>query len=101
MHLQATIGFFTLISYTYVSPETVNHYEEYLGTVEEQRQCQQEGTIDPRVPKRGQGNPSAVVCNHTGWLEIYALIASPIHPGFTPRIEMKTMAGINKLTEGL
>ena len=47
------------------------------------------------------GNPSAIVCNHTGWLEIYALIASPVHPGFTPRVEMRTMPGINKLTEGL
>ena len=53
------------------------------------------------MPKRGPGNPSAIICNHTGWLEIHALIASPIQPGFTPRIEMRDMPIMNKLTEGL
>ena len=32
VHLQATIGFFTLVKWTMVNPEAVNHYEEYLGT---------------------------------------------------------------------
>ena len=53
------------------------------------------------MPKRGPGNVSAIVCNHTGWLEIFALIASPVHPGFTPRIETKEVPVLNKLTEGL
>jgi len=38
-----------------------------------------------RIPKRGRGPPSTVVCNHIGWIEVMALIMSPLHPGFTPK----------------
>ena len=30
-----------------------------------------------------------------------ALIGSPVHPGFTPKAEVKNMPLLNKLTEGL
>ena len=56
---------------------------------------------DPRVPKRGAGNPGIVVCNHTGFLEIFALIASPICPGFTPRHTHKDVPVLNRIIDGL
>ena len=53
------------------------------------------------MPKRGPGNPSVIVCNHHGWLEIMSLIASPVHPGFTPKEEVQSMPLLGKLTDGL
>ena len=53
--------------------EDVSHYEEYLGSIEEQKKCQQAKQEDSRVHKRGKGPPSTVICNHTGWLEGFAL----------------------------
>lgn len=41
-----------------------------------------------RVTKRGRGPPSTVVCNHLGWIDVLALIQSPLHPGFTPKEEL-------------
>jgi len=38
-----------------------------------------------RIPKRGRGPPSTVICNHVGWIDVMALIMSPLHPGFTPK----------------
>ena len=41
-----------------------------------------------RVTKRGRGPPSTVVCNHLGWIDVIALIQSPLHPGFTPKEDL-------------
>ena len=38
-----------------------------------------------RIPKRGDGPVSTIVCNHIGWIEVMALISSPIQPAFTPK----------------
>jgi len=42
-----------------------------------------------------------VVCNHTGFLEILSLIASPLHPSFTPKIEFKNAKLLGPLCRGL
>jgi len=93
--------FFTILKYEILGKEKVDSYEEYLGSEEDQKSCQEALTVDPRVSKRGPGNASIIVCNHTGWMEILALIASPVQPGFTPRIENRDVPVLNKLTEGL
>ena len=96
-----SLGFFHQLRWVQVPPEQVGFYEEYLGTVDEQNFCQQVATTDPRVPKRGPGKASAIVCNHTGFLEIFNLITSPLHPGFTPRKQLQEVPVINTLTEAL
>ena len=53
------------------------------------------------MPKRGKGKPSIVVCNHTGWLEIYNLLISPMHPGFTPRKQLSEVPIFGNLLQGL
>ena len=40
MYMIAIVGWFTFYSYTYLSLEQVNFYEEYLGPLEDQRQYQ-------------------------------------------------------------
>ena len=102
VHLQCAFTWFTRVKWQRISSEQVGNYEEYLGTVDQQKHYQTESAaIDDRVPKRGPGNPSAIVCNHHGWLEIMSLIASPIHPGFTPKSEVKTLPLLGKLTDGV
>lgn len=39
-HAMCIFGWFTFMSYDYVTLDEVDHYEEYLGTVEEQREYQ-------------------------------------------------------------
>ena len=56
---------------------------------------------DPDVPKRGKGRASTTVCNHIGQIEILSQIVSPLHPSFTPKIEIKKIAFINKLVDAL
>ena len=78
---------FTHESHEYISPEDVDYYEEWLGTKEEQEAEQQEPDGDPellerRVPKRGPGKCSTVICNHVGYIEILNLVCSPLQPGF-------------------
>merc|ERR1712060_308947 len=72
-----------------ISEEDVNYYEEWLGTKEEQAAEQLEEEPDAeqasrarRVPKRGPGRCSTVICNHIGYLEILNLVSSPLQPGF-------------------
>ena len=82
-----------------LSMEDVNYYEEWLGPREEQEKEQmaqpvnepqhlQMGSTDAsdnngvsnslindrKVPKRGVGPPSTIVCNHIGWIEVMGLI---------------------------
>ena len=72
-------GWFTYLGYGVMTPEQVNYYEEYLGTREEQEHAQSaEVDEDRRVPKRGPGRASTVVCNHIGFMEILNLLACPI-----------------------
>ena len=65
--------FSTCIKHKYISDEKVNYYEEYLGTREEQAAEQTKPDIDEenkaqrRVPKRGPGKCSTVICNHVGF----------------------------------
>ena len=72
-----------------------------MGTPEEQRACQESPVEDIRVPKRGPGKASVIVSNHTGYLDIFSLICSPVHPGFTARDQNRDVPVLNKLTEGL
>lgn len=89
-NLISIFGFFTYLGHGRMTTDQVNNYEEYLGTPEEQAACQSEETYaDPRVPKRGTGPSSTIVCNHIGFLEILNLVASPLMPGFTPKAEVK------------
>lgn len=39
------------------------------------------------------------MCNHFGFTEIFNLVLSPLHPGFTPKIEAKQMWFIGKIVE--
>ena len=64
----------TIVKYKYLTMEEVNHYQEYLGTIEEQKAFQTAKEDDPRVPKRGPGPASVVTCNHTGWVEGFAML---------------------------
>jgi|LakMenEpi03Aug12_release.lakeMendotaPanAssembly.Ray.scaffolds.fasta_scaffold2629406_1 hypothetical protein len=42
------------------------------------------------VNKRVDGaNVSTVVCNHIGFHDIINLVLSPLHPSFTPKIELR------------
>jgi 1-acyl-sn-glycerol-3-phosphate acyltransferase len=42
-----------------------------------------------------------VVSNHVGFLEILSLIASPLHPSFTPKAELEGAPLIGALCKGL
>ena len=53
------------------------------------------------MPKRGPGPASAVVCNHTGFIEIFNLIVSPLHPGFTPKLELQSVPIFGTLCDSL
>ena len=54
-----------------------------------------------RIPKRGPGRPSVIVCNHIGFIEIMNLIASPLCPGFTPKADLKHAPLMGALCGGL
>mmetsp|Transcript_20687 Transcript_20687/g.27923 ORF Transcript_20687/g.27923 Transcript_20687/m.27923 type:complete len:219 (+) Transcript_20687:196-852(+) len=101
MHLICLVSLFTVLKWKHVTPEDVGNYEEYLGSVSEQEFCQQTANEDPRVPKRGPGPASAIVCNHTGFMEIFSLIVSPLHPAFTPSIHLKSAPIFSTLTSSL
>lgn len=89
-NLVSLVGWFTYLGHAYVTESQVDHYEEYLGTVEEQQLAQApETAVDERVPKRGPGPCSTVICNHIGQMEILNLVASPLRPGFTPKADIK------------
>ena len=45
-------------------------------------------SAEMRIPPRGPGPASTVICNHIGWLDILSLICSPVHPGFTPKEDL-------------
>ena len=85
-------AFWTWPSTNYVTKEEVGYYEEYLGTREEQIKEQLKPEIDQetgqtrRVPKRGPGKCSTIVCNHAGYFEMMALVASNLQPAFVARI---------------
>jgi 1-acyl-sn-glycerol-3-phosphate acyltransferase len=75
------VGLFTINRSRYVDCD----YSEYLGA------C----SSTDELPI------STVVCNHLGWFEILNLIMSPLHPAFTPKIEVKSMPLIGPLAQGL
>ena len=69
--LMGLFGWWTHFTYDRLTPEQVNHYEEYLGPVKDQKRYQEADTPrHPNVPKRGKGPCSTVVCNHIGFMEI-------------------------------
>ena len=106
-HSISLLIYWTWIRYEYVSEEQVNHYQEYLGTKEEQGAEQAKPDVDEetglsrRVPKRGPGKCSTIVSNHVGFMEIIALICTPLNPAFAARIGVSKMPVMNKLTDGL
>jgi len=53
------------------------------------------------APMRRRFNISTVVCNHVGFIECMGLVLSPLHPGFTPKIELKSLPLISDLCIGL
>ena len=80
----------TRVKVVNLTAEQVDHYREYLGSPEEQSKCQKEETADDaRVPKRGPGAASTIVCNHTGWIDVLALVSTYLHPAFAAREESK------------
>ena len=90
MYLLAIGVWFTKVSHTYVQPEDVGHYEEYLGPIEEQQRYQEDDVpLHPNVPKRGHGPVSTIVTNHHGVVEILNLICSPLFPSFAPKGALK------------
>ena len=54
-----------------------------------------------KIPKRGRGKPSTIVCNHICWIEVMGLIQSPLHPGFTPKMEMSKIPLVGTSCRGL
>lgn len=71
-----------------LSQEDVDHYQEYLGTKEEQKRCQDEKTPDdPRVPKRGPGPVSTIISNHISFTEVWAQLCTHPQPAFAARAE--------------
>ena len=52
-------------------------------------------------PMRRRSNISTVICNHVGFIECIGLVLSPLHPGFTPKIELKSVPLISSLAYGL
>lgn len=118
--LLAFVGIQTWITSEYMSHEDVNYYEEYLGrqrlsdatardefgeATEAQRHKvdNEVGPFGgkPRVPRRGPGRAGIIVSNHLGFIEILALICSPLCPGFTPKSDLKEVALLGKLIIGL
>ena len=68
---------FTFMSCERLDLLDVNNYEEYLGTAIVQKKYQAKDTPeDPRVPKRGAGPSSTIVCNHIGFMEILNMVCS-------------------------
>lgn len=54
-----------------------------------------------RVPKRGPGRASTIVCNHFGWIEIIALVQSYLHPSFAAKAEYMDTVLIGDLARGV
>ena len=116
---------FSILSWKYVSEEEVNFYEEYLGPKELREENKSRSPRNDlehnqgystnsdsesaagiplsytRIPARGPGPVSTVVCNHMGWSEILCLIASPLHPGFTPKSDLANVPIIGQACRGL
>ena len=87
----------------------VNYYREYLGKVYNVRRKSKSKSKSKgkrvkskgRVVERGPGRCSMVVSNHTGFLDVFNLICSPIFPGFTPKATIGTIPFILPLVAGL
>ena len=100
--LISLVGWFTSLSYRRMSRDQVNFYEEYLGSQEEQRLAQASETEpDERVPKRGPGPCSTVVCNHIGFMEVLNLVVSPLCPGFTPKASIRKMKLVGTIASAI
>ena len=102
VNLMGIFGWFTYFGYEYVSQERVNFYEEYLGSVQDQRRWQtSKNASHPEIPKRGPGPSSTVVCNHIGLVEILNQVCSPLHPSFTPKAGLKAIPIFRGIAESL
>ena len=84
----------------YPTLDDVNHYQEYLGTKDEQKKFQQEKEDHAIVPKRGPGPASVVVSNHTGWVEGFGLL-SKYCPSFSAREESLSVPVFSTLLNAL
>lgn len=119
---------FNVVTFNKLTLDDVDHYQEWLGPKEQQtvendltaqmplgiRHFNADSTdysdkdggnnLDgrkSRIPSRGPGPASTVICNHTGWFDVMALIQSPLHPGFTPKAHIASMPLLGTLTKGL
>lgn len=96
------VTFTLFIRYRYLKPEDVGFYVEYLGSPDEQRRYQSSDVPeDPRVPKRGPGRSSTIVCNHVSFFEIVCMVASPLCPGFTPKAAIEGTPLVSSVANGL
>ena len=100
--LMGIFGWWTDFSYNYLTPEEVNHYEEYLGPLEEQKRYQtDEAPRHPNVPKRGRGPSSTLICNHVGFTECLNQVCTPLHPSFTPNAGIKNVPVASVIAESI
>ena len=89
------------MGYDRLSMEDVDHYQEYLGPLEEQNRYQADSTPEHEsVPKRGIGPSSTIICNHVGFMEILNLVCSPLSPSFTPKADIQKMPFISGIAHG-
>ena len=115
-HIFMLVCHFGIVTWSHVTEEEVNNYEEYLGNavVREQQMIEswvnhstektedaEDGPEQPMIPIRGRGPVSTVVSNHIGWFDILALICSPMHCGFTPKIQLANAPLVSSLALGL
>ena len=53
------------------------------------------------MPLRGKGQPSVIVSNHLGVLDILNIIVSPLFPGFTPNDGLEKLPFVGTLAASL
>ena len=73
----------------YITLDEVNRYEKYLGPTTKVQQTD------------SKTRPSAIVSNHMGFMDIYAMILSPFFPNFTAKAAMSETPVLNKITAGI
>jgi len=96
--MQALFAFWTWITYEYVDAD----YEKYLGKQKNDPETRPNNEKIEGKEKEDKEKPlSMVVCNHSGFLEILALICSPLFPSFTPKKEMEKGPVLGPLCRGL
>jgi len=89
------------MGYERLSMEDVDHYQEYLGPLEEQNRYQADSTPEHEsVPKRGIGPSSTVICNHTSFMEVWNLVCTPLSPSFTPKVDLEKIPFLSGICVG-